>query len=114
MSEIDNGGPAFPMPSAIFKTAFDAIKESVPLEKQEQAGEALAASAIGMTLRDYFAAHAPEVPEGFEWAYETKIVNLGIGIDGIGRGPREVKESSASRIIRWRWHYADAMLEARK
>ncbi len=44
----------------------------------------------GMTLRDYFAAHAPpEIPIWFP--------------------PGNTME----RFFRWRWHYADQMLAAR-
>lgn len=44
----------------------------------------------GMTLRDYFAAHAPSVPETWR-----------------------AKNDEAENIIKWRWAYADAMMEAR-
>lgn len=44
----------------------------------------------GMTLRQYFAANAPEVPDDFAWKNgETDLVQ---------------------RIARWRWQYADLML----
>lgn len=46
----------------------------------------------GMTLRDYFAAHAPEPPGNF-WC---------------------VGECSIDEVINWRWYYADAMLKARE
>ena len=45
----------------------------------------------GMTLRDYFAAHAPEPPESWRG------------------GDKKLHD-----IIYWRWWYADAMLKARK
>jgi len=44
----------------------------------------------GMTLRDYFAAHAPEPPESWRG------------------GDKKLHD-----IIYWRWWYADAMLKAR-
>lgn len=66
MSAQDNGGPAFPC-----------LWESRGIE--------------GMSLRDYFAAHAPEPPEVWR---------------GGDRGLRD--------IIEWRWYYADAMLKARQ
>jgi hypothetical protein len=48
----------------------------------------------GMSLRDYFAAHAPEVPDDFAWSNgETDLIQ---------------------RMIRWRYYYADAMLESRQ
>ena len=63
----DTGGPAFPAHH------FD-----------------LAENEHGMTLRDYFAAHAPEPPALWH---------------GGDRGLHD--------IIEWRWWYADAMLAAR-
>jgi len=47
----------------------------------------------GMTLRDYFAAHAPAVPDDFGWA------------------PGEC--DSWARQARWVYVYADAVLAAR-
>lgn len=73
--EMDNtkhGGPAFP---------------EVPGDCNGYEGKS------GMTLRDYFAAHAPDVPDDFGWATgET---------------------DSWQRRTRWNYHYADAMLRAR-
>lgn len=45
----------------------------------------------GMTLRDYFAATAPDAPSDWRGG-DRKLIDL----------------------IAWRWWYADAMLEARK
>ena len=47
----------------------------------------------GMTLRDYFAAKAPPVPEDFGWA------------------PKET--DTYQRLVRWSYFYADAMLASR-
>lgn len=47
----------------------------------------------GMTLRDYFAAHAPDAPDDFGW-------NNG-------------EATQCERLARWSYHYADAMLAAR-
>lgn len=44
-----------------------------------------------MTLRDYFAAHAPKPPDTWK-----------------------ANKHEAENIIQWRWAYADAMLEARQ
>ena len=66
MSVIDTGGPAFPG------------------EQQTNWTNP------GMTLRDYFAAHAPNPPETWK-----------------------AKKDEAANIIEWRWAYADAMLKAR-
>ena len=69
----------------------------------------------GMTLRDYFAAHAPETPDMQtfpikQWK-ENEIVDLGNGM----KGPRSVlhQESWAERAARWAIEYADAMLAQR-
>lgn len=48
----------------------------------------------GMSLRDYFAVHAPDAPDDFGWA------------DG--------ETDSWQRRTRWSFHYADAMLRARE
>ncbi|MBR8344193.1 hypothetical protein [Burkholderia ambifaria] len=72
------GGPAFPSTTKTY-TADN--------------GDTMHQGASGMTLRDYFAAHAPEVPDDFDWAAgET---------------------DSWQRRARWNFHYADAMLRAR-
>lgn len=47
-------------------------------------------SYLGMSLRDYLAAHAPEQPK--EW-----------------HGGEQTKDA----VVAWRWSYADAMLKAR-
>lgn len=44
----------------------------------------------GMTLRDYFAAHAPEPHKNWHGG-----------------------ERNFSDLIEWRWHYADTMIKAR-
>jgi hypothetical protein len=44
----------------------------------------------GMTMRDYFAAHAPDAPQAWHGA-----------------------ERNISDLIQWRWYYADAMLQER-
>lgn len=50
-------------------------------------------------IRAYFAAHAPEVPRDFEWRTWNNPNDQGT-----------VSESEISRMLRWRWHYADAMI----
>ena len=69
----DNGGPAFPQ-------GYDYIND-IPL-----------VSPTGMSLRDYFAAHAPDVPAWWRAAPLDAVANM----------------------TAWRWAYADAMLEARE
>ena len=69
----------------------------------------------GMTLRDYFAAKAPETPDMQifpikQWSSEV-IADLGNGL----RGPKKVfrQESWAERDARWAFEYADAMIAER-
>ena len=66
---INTGGPAFPVTSENFRNS---------------------QSNTGITLRDYFAAHAPEPPASWHG------------------GDRKTDD-----IIAWRWWYADGMLKAR-
>ena len=71
----------------------------------------------GMSLRDYFAAHAPEVPDWFQhlqWQTEatTKVSQLG----DPGRYAKVIErhiESGPQRIARWNYSYADAMIAER-
>ena len=53
--------------------------------------EAFNGSDYGMSLRDYFAANAPPVPDWFV----------------------KVNNSDMEDLITWRWYYADAMLAER-
>lgn len=71
MMARDDGGPAFP--------TFESNGEGH-----------LYCSGAGMSLRDYFAAHAPEPPAAWHG------------------GDRTIAD-----CIAWRWHYADAMLKER-
>lgn len=73
-AQPDNGGPAFP--------AFEV--------RTHDTGDLVENASQGMTLRDYFAAHAPEAPK--EWR----------------GGDRRLSD-----VLAWRWWYADAMLKAR-
>ncbi len=96
MNEKNTGGPAFPAPEAGMEHF------SSP------------SAYMGMTLRDYFAAHAPEVPLEFDRAFTEKVAQIGINKDGVVYGPRKVFENDFERMIRWRWNYADSMLKARE
>jgi hypothetical protein len=73
VSDKDNGGPAFPW---------------------GEHGTVLG----GITLRDYFAAHAPSAPE---WWLKDYIKG------------RQLDED-ASVHAQWAWSYADAMLKTRE
>lgn len=74
--EINTGGPAFP------QARFNYFQ-----------GEWRCTFDLGMSLRDYLAAHAPSMPPGFM---------------------NETPETSyEKRFFKWRWYYADQMLKAR-
>ena len=92
MTNIDDGGPAFPGEYAI------------TMRHPDGGDETRMISGAGMTLRDYFAAHAPVTPES--WARDWMEVNGGNFDD---RTPGEVAEIMAS----WCYYYADAMLAER-
>lgn len=62
----------------------------------------------GMSLRHYFAAHAPEVPVMFEYRRTQQVVDKGAG----EKRMEMVCESDLARIVRWRVQYADQMLAA--
>ncbi len=63
----------------------------------------------GLTKREYFAAHAPEVPHYFERRMVPKFV---VNIDDKLMQKKLVPESDEARMMRWRVFYADAMLAA--
>ena len=50
-------------------------------------------------IRAYFAAHAPKVPQDFPWKQRPDP-----------RCEGTICESPVSRMVRWRWEYADAMV----
>ena len=52
---------------------------------------------LGATVRDYFAAHAPDVPAWFEIKTDD------------GHEP-----SQLDRFLYWRWFYADQMMNGRE
>ncbi|KVP77502.1 hypothetical protein WJ92_02675 [Burkholderia ubonensis] len=111
METINDGGPAFPINDHQFvhrvgAAAVEGITDSA--ERDRIYTEATARASAGMSLRDYFAAHAPAVPADFK---AIMVPSLESG----GRLTRAVKrpESETERIIRWRWHYADMVLRAR-
>lgn len=74
-------------------------------------------SSEGMTLRDYFATHAPAIPADFK---PLEHIETYIDDGGPHRDPqfrpasKTITESGTDHLIRWRWHYADAMLAARE
>jgi hypothetical protein len=67
-----------------------------------------------IALRDYFAAHAPVVPN---WFTSTIAKTKAEMIPDLARGPGYVKSNSVvieetplQREVRWRFVFADAML----
>jgi hypothetical protein len=80
--QFDDGGPAFP------------VKGYAADASGAFCGEVV--NAEGLSLRDYFAAHAPEVPGGFM----RNVVS-------------ESFEDDIAWRVRWAFTYADAMLKAR-
>lgn len=75
--------------------------------------------APGMTLRDYFAAHAPSQPESWQAPHDMLMQ----AVRPAGRGPEHAAEWSAYNVailqniftheVTWRWAYAAAMIKAR-
>ncbi len=84
MSDKD-GGPAFPFPAPVWMKPRDADGPITRLPDSVQPG---------MTLKDYFAAHAPDIPKGW-WKGDNR-------------------EPILDRMVMWRWAYARAMLADRK
>ena len=85
----DNGGPAFPSAS------------------EYDHGDRIFERTSGMSLRDYFAAHAPEMPAAFRDIW----VPLNLGTNWL-----EVELMPPDEIrmrIAWRWDYADQMIAER-
>lgn len=89
---IKDGGPAFPC-------VIDSYND-VPAHNEQ-----------GMTLRDYFAAHAPEVPAWFKIDGFPKMA--GCSVEATRLYELELDAYAERRAIAWPWHYADAMLAAR-
>lgn len=64
----------------------------------------------GMTLRDYFAAHAPEQETDFSWSDIKKLLKLPNNAPIEGWTPEMSRLCAAKK----RYEYADAMLRARE
>lgn len=106
MSARNDGGPAFPTVIPTGNVFFD----------QDQGINVMQTESVpGMTLRDYFAAKAPEVPDMQtfpikQWT-KLEIVDLSNGMKGQSNVLHQ--ESWAERAARWAHEYADAMLAER-
>lgn len=67
----------------------------------------------GMTLRDYFAAHAPSVTGDFQrasWKQQQVVEDNGMKRVVVV----DARESAEQWEARWRFAYADAMIKARE
>jgi hypothetical protein len=96
-TKINDGGPAFPMTG--------------------EGCHNLLYSQPGMTLRDYFMAHAPNTPDFFPRKIMRKEVQVPAPENGKGWvkwGTTEWFEDDLAHLVRWRTTYADTMLAARK
>lgn len=84
------------------------------LPRQDTRGEEAADFAFfaGLTLRDWFATHAPPVPA---WFMPDQVPEQRYGAN-LRPLPPSASENKAlaERFIAWRWHYADLMLRARE
>jgi hypothetical protein len=96
-TKINDGGPAFPITGEGCHN---------PLYSQP-----------GMTMRDYFMAHAPNTPDFFPRKIMRKEVQVPAPENGKGWvkwGTTEWFEDDLAHLVRWRTTYADTMLAARK
>ena len=89
MSGVYYGGPAFPVPGLQEDAQFN-----------------------GISLRAYFAAHAPEVPGDFERRTVEVVVDDLFG--PVRKRVERAPETRLQQLVRWRLAYADAMLKALK
>jgi hypothetical protein len=106
MSKFREGGPAFP---------FEYCNQTRSNQPQFFGTSVLAPGAAqqfaGMSLRDYFAAHAPAIPEEFK-RIETITSTVTDNGDGTKRIISvKVLEPIEAYTARWNWAYADAMLK---
>lgn len=113
MSTQTDGGPAFPAPAGVQHI-----------------------TTCGMTLRDYFAARAPETPASWfkpslpvrppdkwvgcdGWQFDTEDdaatrCGLAYSNDNAPLIAKWEEECAVAKYVQWRWAYADAMLAARQ
>lgn len=75
---------------------------------------------LGMTLRDYYAGNAPEIPEWFGESPPVReysaLTRSGSKTPVIDNKEWEIiiKKYWMKRLMDWRWSYADEMIKARK
>jgi hypothetical protein len=63
---------------------------AMPFQELDSMGNPFGYMSWGLTKREYFAAHAPDMPEGFN--------------------SRHPELNQMARMVAWRYAYADAML----
>ena len=91
MAPANDGGPAFPMPSGAEP------RVNVTTHYNE-----------GMTLRDYFAGHAPALPGAL-----ADLAMEAADIDNPNKTHGEKADVLLSIRAEWNYRYADAMIAAR-
>lgn len=108
MATINDGGPAFPRPTSEDRTHGDQAE-----------GNSTCFGYKGMSLRDYFAAHAPAV--GPLWSFPVRMPCQRPKPDIVDKewmNSKEIEawddEKARQKLIQWPWVWADAMLAARK
>lgn len=101
---MSDGGPAFPGKHTQVRRVFSGRQHLGYGEQQDQYSEQeVEVLHSGMSLRDYFAAHAP-------FTYQDAFDRLDLEGECVGPWPvHRVME----RLAELRMEYADAMLEAR-
>ena len=65
-----------------------------------------------ITIRQYYAAHAPNVPGYFKRKYETKTVAVEYSPGKYQLEGRTTWESDIDYLCRWKFYYADKMIAA--
>jgi hypothetical protein len=93
MKTINDGGPAFPVPSVSWK--------------EEDGKECVAIGTHGMTLRDYFAGQALA-------GITSRSVEVYKKLEGSGISMSEIENELTQRLSCAAYIYADAMLAARE
>lgn len=90
--KINDGGPAFPREAYV-----------------NPHGVEIRIGSDGMTLRDWFAGQAPDVPN---WWLEMQR-NIDRQRNPLGEPHKPAPREYLQLLAEWRWAYADAMLAAR-
>jgi hypothetical protein len=95
---IPNGGPAFPVTDGQTAHRVAMAATSKPGSTEADYIAAMARAMAGMTLRDWFATHAPPPPA---WWLDQYGATTSLNEHG-------------KLIADWNWAYADSMLAARE